>query len=63
MFKVNFEHISHLVLVGTDVDNSLIPLKKEQIWETLKAIANIRKHDFGNSVFEEGHQLPTIFYH
>ena len=47
----------------TDVDDSLNPLKREETWETSKRAANIRNHDFGNLLFAEGHQLPSIFYH
>ena len=37
------------------------PFKVRAVLENLKATENIRNHDFGNLVFEEGHQLPTIF--
>ena len=47
----------------TDVDDSLNLLKKEETWETLKRAADIRNHNFGNLLVEEGHQLPTTFYH
>ena len=38
----------------------LIDFKVKADLGNLRA-ANIRNHDFGNLVFEIGHQLPTIF--
>ena len=52
-----------LLIHSTDVEDSLIPLKKEETWETLKWATNIKDHDFGNLLLEEGHELPTIFHH
>ena len=48
---------------STDVDDLLIPLKKEGSWETLKRAWDIKNHDFSNLVFERHQLLPTMFYH
>ena len=42
---------------------SIDPFKVRADLANLKPAANTRNHDFGNLVFEEGYQLPTIFSH
>ena len=42
---------------------SIDPFKVRADLGILKPVANIRNHDFGILVFEEGYQLPTIFSH
>ena len=42
---------------------SIDPLKVRGDLGNLKPAANIRNHDFGNLVFEEGHKLSTIYSH
>ena len=50
-------------VLNTYAGDSLISLKKEETWETLKRAVNKRNHDFGNLPFGEEYQLPIIFYH
>ena len=58
VFSVNLlQHALYRCILSID------PFKVTADLGSLKPAANIRNHDFGNLVFEEGHKLSTIYSH